>query len=179
MSEQGEEDVGSVASSTSSARRRAREDELRNRIDQLQSEMQEMRSFIRETMQPQASGGARVPDIGEFATPEEGSVQGEVPPAIEPVEAADAGATASSATVEAALARHTVGFVAPPVVPVTLLPAATAPIRGARLELPSSPPDLSAASSDTSDPIPLGGSLEPLPLTGYALRFSTAPARAA
>ena len=96
--------------------------------------------------------------MGGFATPAEGSFEGE------PTVPTQVAAPASPTTAGVAIARHTVGFVSPPVAPSP---------RPSRLELPI--PDLEATSSLSSEPIDMQTSRVVKELAA----FSTAPPKAA
>ena len=164
MSEQ--DGVESTGSRTPSLRSRDRQ-----RIEDLEELVLRSEAQMRDLLARFDPRPARASDVGGFATPAEGSVgdPSEEIPAVRPT---------SPTAAEAAIARHTVGFVPPPPSgvppPIPVGPAvAPFPARPSRLELPIT--DNDASSTASSDPIPLDPPRVGKALSGYPSRFSVAP----
>ena len=142
MSEQdGEESTGSrTPSRVARDEQRFADMEARQEANRVDFEQR-----IMELLAQALPRSVRASDVGGFATPQEGSVEND------PSEDIATARAISPTAAEAAIARHTVGFVPPPLPPSGVPPpipvgpaVAPFPTRTSRLELPI--PDIDAAA---------------------------------
>ena len=140
---------GSVSPDGSRSSRRS---EIWSDRDETNIRLTNLEDAIRILLERSEPQRARTSDVGGFATPAEGSVG-------DPSEGVPTARPTSPTAAEAAIARHTVGFVPPPLPsvlpPVGVTPAlpvgpavTSFPTRPSRLELPI--PDIDTASTRSS-----------------------------